>query len=242
MGLFSKKKHVDVGLIGTDIHSHLIPGIDDGANDMQESILLIRQMKDLGYKKLIITPHVRYNSFDNDTSTFNGRLADLKQNLQSNGIDIELDVGAEQTIDEGFEGHLKNNELKCFGKRNYLLIEFSFVVPPFNLKELVFELQSKGYTLILAHPERYLYLKGNLDVVKYLTDAGVLLQMNINSLVDFYGKPVRKFAEFLISHDLIDLVGTDLHHQRHIDALKKALESPVLYDLVESGRLLNKKL
>ncbi len=242
MGLFSKKKHVDVSLIGTDIHSHLVPGIDDGAENMQESISLIRQMKDLGYKKLIITPHVRYNSFDNDTSTFDERLNDLKENLQLNNIDIELEVGAEHTIDEGFEGHLKNNELKSFGKKKYLLIEFSFVLPPYNLKDLVFQLQSKGYNLILAHPERYLYLSGNLDVVRYLTDAGVLLQMNANSLVDFYGKPVRKFAEFLIKKDCIDLVGTDLHHQRHIEALKKALENPILYDLVISGRLLNNRL
>lgn len=236
---FKNKKLANLNEVKTDIHSHLIPGIDDGAENMEESVQLISQLKELGYRKLILTPHVRYGSFDNDTSTFDKRLEEVKEALWKEGIDIELEVGAEQTIDEGFEEHFKKGELKHFGKHKYLLIEFPFISIPTYIKDLVFNLQTSGYRLILAHPERYLYLPTEPGLIEHLHNAGVLFQLNILSLIGFYDRHAQKFAEKLIENDKIDLIGTDLHHQAHIDGLKEALTNKYLINLIESKRLMN---
>ncbi|MBQ7985538.1 MAG: hypothetical protein IJ250_07905 [Bacteroidales bacterium] len=236
---FKKKKAVDLQYIKTDIHSHMLPGIDDGASSMAESVHLIKQMRDLGYKKMIITPHVRFGSFDNDTAEFESRLREVVYALQESGIEMELEVGAEQTIDEGFKEHFRNGELKHFGRNKYLLIEFPFNMLPMNIKDTVFDLQSAGYSLILAHPERYLYLREQKDMIDYLHDSNVLFQLNILSLTGFYDKATRNFARWLIKKDYIDLVGTDLHHQKHLDGVKKALTDKYLHKLVDCDRLMN---
>lgn len=242
MGLFFKRKKLeDLSFLNTDIHSHLIPGIDDGATNIEESINLIGQMYELGYRKLVITPHVRYESFDNDPTTFDDRLSLLQTSLQEANIPIKTEIGAEHTIDDGFFTHLKNDTLKHFGKNKYLLIEFSFLNMLADIKDVVFKLQSSGYNLILAHPERYLYLTQEREMINYLHDAGVLFQMNILSLVGFYNKDTQRFAEDLIKDDKIDIVGSDLHHQKHLDAIKEALTNKMFIKLVESGRLMNNR-
>lgn len=237
--LFGNKRLADLSELHTDIHSHLIPGIDDGAVNIKESLDLIRGMAELGYKKLVITPHVRSGSFENDTRQFDSRLEELQSFLQKKGVDIKLEVGAEHTIDDSFFRCLRRGTLKSFGKSKYLLIEFPFTAMPLDIKDLVFDLQSAGYNLILAHPERYLYLRDEPDTVEYLHDSGLLFQINILSLVGFYNRATQKFAQKLIKNDLVDLVGSDLHHQKHLNGLKKALSNKYLIDLVESGRLMN---
>lgn len=239
MSWFFSRTKVDFADIHTDIHSHMIPGIDDGSDNMQETITLIKGMSDLGYKKMILTPHVRYGSFDNDTRQFDSRLEEVKIALKEAGVDMQLEVGAEQTIDEGFMEHFERGELKSFGKKKYLLIEFSFYSLPMNIKDIIFQLQREGYRLILAHPERYLYLRTDTAMLEYLRDSGILFQLNILSLVGFYNKAVEQFAKYLIKNDYIDLVGTDLHHQKHLDGIIKAQTNKTLYKLIESGRLMN---
>jgi tyrosine-protein phosphatase YwqE len=247
MGWFTRKKEtkeeIEIGsILHTDIHSHLIPGIDDGADDMDNSIMLIKQMQEFGYKKLIITPHVRYGYFDNDTSTFEQRKEELARNLKMAGIQMDLEVGAEQSVDEVFDQRIKNNELKSFGKNKYLLIEFfPFTEIPMGYKETLFSLQTKGYNLILAHPERYLYLFNDTKTLQELKDRGMLFQMNIISLCGYFGEQVQKFAEKLIKNDMIELLGTDLHGQRHIEAMKRTLHNTVLADLLSSGKIMNNK-
>ncbi|MCH3924516.1 MAG: capsular biosynthesis protein [Bacteroidales bacterium] len=247
MSWFSRKKEtkqeIDLGgVLQTDIHSHLLPGIDDGAQTIDESISLIKEMEELGYKKMIITPHVRYGYFDNDTSTFDSRLEELKRNVKMAGINMEFEVGAEQSVDEEFSRRIENNELKSFGKNKYLLIEFfPFTEIPMGYKQTLFSLQTKGYNLILAHPERYLYLYNDEKTLEELKDRGMLFQMNIISLSGYFGEPVKKFAEKLIKNDMIDLLGTDLHGIRHINALKNTLHNVVLASLLDSGKIMNKK-
>ena len=237
--LFGNKKEVDFSFLKTDIHSHMLPGIDDGADGMRESVHLIKGMYELGYRKMIITPHVRFGSFDNDTGEFENRLQDVRYALEQVNIPMELEVGAEHTIDEGFYGHFKRGELKHFGRNKYLLIEFPFTSLPMGIKDTVFELQSAGYNLILAHPERYLYLREQPDMIKYLHDSNILFQLNILSLIGFYDKPTHKFADWLIKQDYIDIAGSDLHHQKHLDGIAKAKTNKYLYKLTESDRLMN---
>ncbi len=237
--LFKTKKLASLECLHTDVHSHLIPGIDDGARSMEESLDLISQMYGLGYRKLVITPHVRRGSFENDTREFDRRLQDVKDALKEENIPMELEVGAEHTIDETFFNCMKCGTLKHFGKRHSLLIELPFNFMPMDIKDVVFKLQSAGYNLILAHPERYLYLIDEPEMLSYLHDSGVSFQMNILSLVGFYNKETQKFAQRLIKNNMVDLVGSDLHHQPHLDGIKQALSDKYFVDLAGSGRLKN---
>lgn len=241
--LFNKKfkESADVSLLHTDIHSHLIPGIDDGSPDMETTVQLVKEMYDLGYRKLILTPHVREDSFENDPSTFEGRLEDVVEAVEEAGIDMKFEVGAEHTMDETFTTLMNVNALKSFHD-GHLLIEFPFFNLPIRLKEVLFNLQVDGYKLILAHPERYAeYLARDFETLESLKDRGILFQMNVLSLDGYYGSHVLKFAKYLVKNDYIDILGSDLHNIRHIEAMKKAFKNPMIKDLIESGRLINNK-
>lgn len=241
--LFNKKSNrsADISLLHTDIHSHLIPGIDDGSPDMETTIELVKQMYDLGYRKLILTPHVREDSFENDPSTFDSRLEDVVQAVKETGIEMDFEVGAEHTMDETFNALMKTHDLKTFHGK-YILVEFPFFNLPIRMKEIFFDLQVEGFKLILAHPERYAtYLAKDYETLESLKDRGIMFQMNILSLDGYYGKEVKKFAEYLVNKNYIDILGSDCHNMRHIEAMKKAFQNKEIIDLIESGRLKNNK-
>ena len=243
MWLFNKKikEPADLSLLNTDIHSHVIPGIDDGAPTMEDSVQLVGEMYNLGYRKMIVTPHVRQGSFENDTDTFDARLEQMKTAVQEAGINMSFEIGAEYTIDENFRKLVKINKLKSFGN-GYLLIEFPFTNIPIYWKEIIFDLQIEGYKLILAHPERYVaFLPFNQKVIEELKDRDILFQMNITSLAGFYGKDVLKFAKFLIEKNYIDLLGSDLHNMRHISYIQQSTHNKDVYNIVNSKRLMNNK-
>lgn len=244
MNWFLKKKAdigAEVDLLRCDLHSHVIPGIDDGARTMEDSIELVRKMAEIGYKKMIVTPHVRANSFPNDTDTFDSRLSALKESVESIGIDMEFEIGAEHTIDSDFLDLMKIKKLKTFHD-GYLLIEFPFYNLPPHWKEVVFDLQIEGYKLILAHPERYVaYLPFEPKVIEELKNRDILFQMNMTSLAGFYGRGVEKFSKFLIKKNYIDILGTDLHNTRHIENIRASLQNKEVRKLINSGSLLNNK-
>ncbi|MCF0210185.1 MAG: capsular biosynthesis protein [Bacteroidales bacterium] len=238
--LFGKKeKHAGASLLHTDIHSHLIPGIDDGAKDMSKTIELVRDMHDLGYSKLIITPHVREDVFENDPSTFESRLEQVQQAVTDEGIDMQFEVGAEHTMDDLFARLKAKKNLKTFHD-GYILLEFPFFNLPIRMKENLFDLQLDGYKLILAHPERYAsYLAADKKTIETLKEREVLFQMNIASLIGHYGKEVEKFAKYLVKNDYVELLGSDLHHKGHIEMMKYAFKQQPVIDLISSGKLIN---
>jgi protein-tyrosine phosphatase len=239
--LFSKKKlhvPVDLGLLATDMHSHIIPGIDDGSPNMETSIELVRGMQQLGYKKLITTPHISSDMFKNNPENISQGLNKLKQALLKEKINIELVAAAEYLVDDGFIDLLENNQLLPLS-RKYILIELPYYHVPPNLYELTFELQIKGFKIVLAHPERYLYWYDEFDKYEELKNRGIYFQANILSLTGHYSPEAKKLAEKLIDADMIDFLGSDLHNLHYLEILKKARHEIYLDKLLKSGRIIN---
>lgn len=247
MGLFNwLKKYnnhtngIDLSVLHTDIHSHLIPGIDDGSPDMDTSLALLKELEMLGYKKIITTPHVKTEYFQNDVTKLDDLCERLRRAARFEGIKLDIEVGAEHLLDEGVNQRIKNGQFKTFGD-NYLLVELPFMFPPFGLDGYIFELQLAGYKLILAHPERYLYWLNDFNQFIRLKDSGVLFQVNIISLGNYYGKDVYNLAKKLIDNNMVELLGTDTHSAKHIEAVRKSCSSSLLKKLLESGRIINKE-
>ncbi|MDP4266173.1 MAG: CpsB/CapC family capsule biosynthesis tyrosine phosphatase [Bacteroidota bacterium] len=231
----------DLNLLGVDMHSHLIPGIDDGAATLEDATELIRQMKSLGYRKLIITPHIKDDSYRNNPAIIKDNLEILKKHLSENNVEIELDIAAEYFMDYEFGEKFSKEKILTFG-RNYVLIELSYFNPPPNLDTLIFDLQTNGYRPILAHVERYPYWHFDFKTYQKYKDRGVYFQLNIISLSGYYSMGVKKVAEKLIEKGMIEFLGTDMHNQTYLDSLKRSLHSKHLIQLLDSNKLLNNKL
>ena len=233
-GLFKKKEGkkeitFDYSSIAVDMHSHVLPGIDDGAQNPQESIFLIKQMMALGIKKIIATPHIMVDYYRNTSETINGALEILKAELVKENLNIEVQAAAEHYFDETFEARVDEGKLMIMGD-NYVLFEFSFISKPLNAIPVIQKLKDLGYKPILAHPERYPYM--DLEQFKTLHGWGVDFQLNTISLTGYYGKEAKKTAEELVDHQLINFISSDMHHPRHAEAFKNALRMPYLEKLM----------
>lgn len=223
--------------IVVDLHSHVLPGIDDGAQNIEESIELIRKMVGLGIKKIIATPHVMIDYYRNTPETINNALQLLRNELAAQSIDVPVFAAAEHYLDEGFEERIDNRTLMTMGD-NYVLFELSFASKPPNVIEIVQKMTVAGYKPILAHPERYNYM--TMEEYANIRDWGCLLQLNTISLTGYYGNHIRQKAEQLVDAGLIDLISSDMHHTKHAEAFERALREPVLKKLITGGTLQNK--
>lgn len=216
MWLFGKKQTLkDSGILEgfTDWHSHILPGVDDGIPSMEAALEVLNEYEKLGFRKVWLTPHIM-EDFPNQTQELKKRFEELKANYKGN---IELKLASENMLDTLFEERLENNDFLPIGDSgNHLLVETSYYTPPFNMEELLDRARSKGYYLILAHPERYRYMEEK-DYIK-LKDKGVLFQMNLLSLVGGYGETAKKKAEWLLSKNMIDFFGTDVHNIKNVSA------------------------
>jgi protein-tyrosine phosphatase len=231
------KAVTDLSGLSVDMHSHLIPGIDDGAPDMETSLKLIRGLIDLGYKKIITTPHIYSDLYPNTPQTIGTGFQAVVAELERQKIAVEFHAAAEYLMDDHFTRALEANEKLLTVKDNMVLVELSFVVPSINLKELLFKLQLNGYQPILAHPERYLYFGANKAWYEQLRDSGCLFQLNLLSFAGYYGKGPLELAEFLIKKKYVDILGTDLHHDRHLETIR---DSSQIFNMV--GKLLDSGL
>ncbi len=203
-----------------DIHSHLLPGIDDGAKDIEDTIALITKMKSYGIKNFITTPHVLGTVYPNTSAIILNKLDTVKKALSERNIhDVNIRAAAEYMLDEQFSEKLANNEILTL-KDNYILVEMSYFNPPMNLYDILFEIQLKGYKPVLAHPERYNFYHNDYNNYNKLKRAGCLFQLNLLSLTEQYGKHVQKTANKLITDNMYDFVGTDTHKKEHLELLK----------------------
>lgn len=223
----SKKRKVtldNLAFLGSDMHAHFLPGIDDGAATVEDSLKLIDGFIDLGYRQIIGTPHVMGDIHKNTPETIINSYNILKEELDKKGYTIPVHYAAEYLIDEQFEEKIKSGPLLTFGD-NYVLVETMFYGKPLNLKEILFALEMQGYQPVLAHPERYHYLLNDFnELEEQLEDflnSGVLLQTNLLALTGYYGPRERELAELLIDKGLISFLGTDMHHPRHLKNLQQ---------------------
>ncbi len=241
-GLFNKSKpdlpEINFAGLAVDLHSHMIPGIDDGAQTVEESIALVSAMKDLGYQKIITTPHIMADYYRNTRDTIERGLDVLRQELVLQNIDMPVEAGAEYYLDESFENKLNKGDMMTIGD-NYLLFELSYVNFPQNMFEIVLKMQDKGYKPILAHPERYPYLFDSMDNYRQIKETGCFFQLNTISLTGYYGKATQRIAEELVDNMLVDFIASDMHHLKHASALKKSLKLPHVRTLLTDYQLQN---
>lgn len=219
---FTKKKFLVDYLEGfIDIHNHILPGIDDGAKTVEESIALIKAFSEFGVKHFIATPHIMHNYYPNDAESINNALHELKNGLVKNNInDASIVAAAEHMIDSNFEDILKDNKVMPLAK-NYLLVEMSYLQPSINFHVAIQKIASERFFPILAHPERYVYLKNNSSKYQKYKEQGLLFQLNLLSLGDYYGKEVQRKAMKLIENGLIEFLASDVHNLAQIQSLKK---------------------
>ena len=233
---------VDLSELGCDMHSHLIPGIDDGARDLEDSLQLIRGLVDLGYRKLITTPHILVDYYPNTPATIGGGYETVQAELKKQGMGVEFRAAAEYLMDDHFITLLETDQPLLTLKDKMVLVELSFAVPALNLKEILFQIQLKGYQPVLAHPERYLYFGANKGWYEQLKDAGCLFQLNLLSIKGYYGKGSLELAQYLIKKKYVDLLGTDLHHQKHLENLRSSRISDAVKKLLDTGLIRNATL
>ena len=240
-GLFKKKieQPFDFAALGADMHAHWLPGIDDGAKTLEDSIRFIKGMQELGYKKLIASPHILWDLYRNTPEIIQRKLELVQKELKNQNIDIEISAAAEYFLDEYFAELIQKKEKLLTIKNNLLLVEFSTIHMSGNMKNSLFDAQMAGYQPVLAHPERYAYLIKNKEVFHELKENGCLFQLNVLSALGGYGKYVEELAIYFIKNNFYSYIGTDLHHQGHLARLKDMKATPLLLQLLESGSLRN---
>lgn len=204
-----------------DIHSHFLPGIDDGAKTMEESIELILKMSSYGIQNLTTTPHVMAGVWENSSEAILDKRDLVLEELEKRDLSfIKLEAAAEYMLDEQFVELLKKRDLLTLGE-DTLLVEMSYLNAPVNLFELLFDIQMAGYQPILAHPERYCFYHHDFEIFHKLKEAGFRFQLNLLSLTGYYGNSIQKIAELLLKKGMIDFTGSDTHHMKHLEAFKK---------------------
>ncbi|MDD2960899.1 MAG: hypothetical protein PHR45_02310 [Muribaculaceae bacterium] len=237
---FFKKSKVQESLFySTDIHSHMVPGVDDGSKNVETSTFIIRSLNQLGIKRMLITPHVTEATFENSRATLDAPFNRLKDNLKNENIDIDIMYSAEYRLDDFFENKVfKANDFLLL-PNNFILIENSFIQQALNFDELVFELKMKGLIPILAHPERYKYYIQKRSRYKELHDSDLLLQVNLLSFSGYYGKDVKETAWWLLENNMVDFIGTDIHNTIHLEQIQKFITTKDYKKLSAKAEILN---
>jgi protein-tyrosine phosphatase len=231
----------DFSVLGMDIHSHLIPGIDDGAKTVEESLELIRGLIQLGYSGAVTTPHVMGDYYPNTGAIIQNGWEELRRAIHQAGLTFRLEASAEYNLDNyTAELFAKGDILPMPGKR--LLVELSFFGAPPDLENRIFQLRLQGYFPILAHPERYSYYIGNLGTLERICDLGCDLQVNILSLTGHYGPQVAKWAKTLLDKDMVSYLGTDMHNTRHLQELQAAIRQKDILRILQRHTFKNQEL
>ena len=222
MFFFSKPKPALADLIPhdyVDMHSHLLPGIDDGAKDPTDTLALIKGLQEYGFWQFITTPHILTGVWNNTHDGIKQVFSATEKVLIAEGLQIPFRAAAEYLMDDTFLKLLKKEPLLTI-KDNYVLVEMSYINPPMQLYDIIFQLQIEGYKPILAHPERYLFYHRKFEEYTKLKNAGCLFQINLLSTTGYYGKEVANISQKLLDSSMIDFAGSDVHHQRHVNSFK----------------------
>ena len=236
--LFKPKSYkAEVNPFKVDIHSHLLPGIDDGAQTLKESLNLIKQFHLLGYTKLITTPHIISDYYPNNREIISEKLYSVQEALTDEEIDIELEAGAEYYLDIHFLNLIEDGNLLTFMK-HYVLFETDYITKPIVLEEVIYSLLEKGYIPVLAHPERYRYLNNDIEAYKRLKALGVLFQVNAKSLYN-QSKSTANMAHQIMKHGLVDFIGSDAHRMRDLRRLEHFLKSRTCQKMLKRNIIKN---
>ncbi|MEA1873611.1 MAG: CpsB/CapC family capsule biosynthesis tyrosine phosphatase [Bacteroidota bacterium] len=241
MGLFSRKKQNQSGFempimrLQTDIHSHILPGIDDGAQTVDESILMVESFINQGYTKIITSPHVHATRYQNTKSSIETAFKLLENAMMERNLNLNIEYTAEYHLDHEFLSLIKKNEIISFGHENYILVEFSFSLPPIGVDRVFNMLLEKGYQPVVAHPERYEYWYGNIGLFEKLRDIGYLFQSNINAAAGFYGAIPQRLFSLFAKNGWIDFLGSDAHDAASVEILEQSISLPYVQTALQKG-------
>ncbi|NID12781.1 tyrosine-protein phosphatase [Fibrivirga algicola] len=208
-----------------DMHSHLLPDVDDGIRSTEEALTCLRQFASWGIQHIVTTPHISQDVYPNTSDLLRTVADELRTQLEAENLPITFHVAAEYMVDELFVKRMQADDLLSFGAERYVLIETGWASLPMQLSTWLFQMQVHGYKPILAHPERYSYFRGKLESLAELREQGCLLQLNLMSLAGRYGQEARRMAHALIQLGLVDFVSSDLHSPRDLPMLKKAMQT-----------------
>ena len=203
-----------------DIHSHILPGIDDGAKNIFESLKLISEMEKLGFSKIIGTPHTYEGVHNNTNKSIKSSFNQVEKNLNKN---IKIDYASEYMLDNTLLEKISNKSLLKL-KDKYVLVEMSYLFAPNNLYEIIFELQSNGYIPVLAHPERYSFLFNDPKEYNKLKKVGCKFQINLLSSIGYYGLEVKNMTDSLLNKNFVEFAGSDIHNLKHIQGFDKKIK------------------
>lgn len=225
LSIFSKSKYISDYIPPgyTDIHSHILFGIDDGAKTYEDSLLLLNTLYEIGTENIITTPHTSTHVWNNTPQIILDKRTELYNIIPDLATKMNVNVASEYLLDDTFL-HLIENQNVLTYKDQHILVEFSYFNVPLNYQQIFFEIQLHGYQPILAHPERYSYFNNQPEIFEELKKCGVKLQLNLLSLVGYYGPEVLKMANELLKRNLYDFTGSDLHHKIHCKALKDPIK------------------
>ena len=243
--LFRKKKYEPIPIfevLGTDMHCHLVPKVDDGSKCIEESVECMKALASVGYKKMILTPHFQTPRFENDEDDIVRRYEEMKRQAADMGVEIDIcGIGGEYRIDSGFAKRLENPRFLQIGGK-YVLVEFSLHQQMMGCDEMIFDMQMKGYEVILAHPERYPYLNVGGSRMEQLKNQGVFFQVNVLSLGGFYGEEAKRRAFEMVEGGLVEFLGTDTHNSMYAQALIDLTHNRKVEKLLMNHEFLNKTL
>lgn len=239
---FRKKEKIKLPY-KTDVHCHILPGVDHGAQSIEHAIELIRMQMEMGITRFFLTPHITKSTFENTPETINKAFDVFKEVVDKSGLDVELRVSAEYRLDEYSLNQFHENQFIPLPKE-HILIENAYQQERLDIDEIIFDLQLKNLTPIMAHPERFMYYASRKNRYTQMHNAGVLFQVNLLSLAGFFGKTARQNAEWLLEHNYIDMLGSDIHHREHANVISEYIQTKDFKKIMArlEGRLLNDTL
>lgn len=218
-----------------DMHNHILFSIDDGSKNIESSIEMLKKAQENGIDEMILTPHYILNSKYNANNELKNKLLyELKERCEVEGINIKLHIGNEVWADEGIPELIKKGEISTLNNSRYLLIEFPLHNEDKRAQQIIFEIISHNYIPIIAHPERYDYLKDDPDKIKEYLRLGALLQGNYLSLFGKYGRRSKKVLKYYIKNNWITFFGSDIH--RPTDDFKSKKFEKKLWRLVKKDK------
>lgn len=240
--IFKSRVKSDLSFIGVDMHSHLLPGLDDGLKSAEDTIAFVEKLHKLGYDKLICTPHIISDLYPNNPENINAALQLVRDALAKKNIPVKVEAAAEYMVDAEMQKYVEEQKPLLTFNKDFILIEMSYIAESRNIDSVIFNLKMRGLQPILAHPERYNYYHSQFEKYQQFIDRGCMLQVNLLSLLGYYGKPVKAIAEKLIKSNMVTLLGTDMHHENHLAALHELASQKDFYKLVENAGIKNKEL
>lgn len=208
-----------------DFHNHIIFDVDDGAQDIEQSIKMLKEAQEAGITDVILTPHYMEEYYEVGTKAIAKRMEIINQEIEKNNINIKLHQSNEVYITSNIINLLKNERVSTVAGSKYVLMETPMLQVPMNFRQIIYDLKSNGYIPVIAHPERYEYIQKNPQIVYDLIQDGVLFQSNIGSIIGIYGNNAKKTIKKLLKHKMVHFIGTDTHRPDSIyPKVEKALK------------------